>query len=611
MLKLGIIGTGRIAERFMNTAVDGRDIKVVCVYNPNIEGSEKFAERHGIAYACQSLDEMCEKVDGVYVASPHETHYQYVKTLLNNGVNVLCEKPMSLKKSDILELQNLSREKGLVLMEAVKTAYCPGFNELIRIAQSGRIGTVVDVEASFTRLTPMTTREYLNPVCNGSFMELGSYVLLPVMRLMGSDYRSVHFNSLRAYNGVDTYTKAQIECANGMATVKTGIGAKSEGQLLVTGTKGYILARSPWWMTKHFEVRYEDPNKIETYDFPYESSGLQYELDEFIKRIQMNTQEKMTEEAWESESSENEAWESESIGVSREESMGMADIMEKFIDWNTPELEEIRQSNRVRLEEIKKENKGVKVWAHRGCCYRYPENTLESFEAAAKIPGITGIELDVQFTKDKEIVVFHDENVKRVTDGDRNVCEYTLAEIKELKIKSNKDAQGNETYTTIPTLREVLTLLKPYCEKNGLLINIELKTSVIRYEGIEEKTMKLVEEMGMKDYIVYSSFLRDSVALVKMLDPGAKTGMLDMDIYDCIEGMVMTNADAIHPYIGSLIYELPRDMNDIPVRVWNIEEPFFNNDDRPLKDWKWDEYVLCGVTDIITNVPERYLVDKV
>ena len=243
--------------------------------------------------------------------------------------------------------------------------------------------------------------------------------------------------------------------------------------------------------------------------------------------------------------------------------------------------------------------------------------------AAAAIPGITGIETDVQLTKDGEVVVFHDENVKRVTDGDRDVKDYTFAEIEKLKIDargmgrdkqddkqlSNESVSGASVYEHIPSLDEFLTAMEPYCIHNGMLINIELKTSKCRYEGIEEKTLAIVKKHGLERYIVYSSFLADSIELMKKLDPECNTGMLAMTYDDCLyrkDGTPII-ADALHPYIGGLVTELPADKKGITVRAWNGEEPFFTNDKRQLSDKDLRESVQFGVTDIITNVPEKYL----
>lgn len=579
-MRLGIIGTGRIADRFVKTALTGNiGVEIVCVYNPHIDSAERFAGGHNIGAYTDKLEEMSEAVDAVYIASPHETHYEYAKYMIEAGKNVLCEKPIALKQSEAEELYSLAMDKSVVFMEAVKTAYCPGFEALVQMAQSGKIGRIVDVEAAFTRLTPFYTREYMAPVYNGSMLEFGSYVLLPIIRLMGTDYKDVSFKTVRSLNGVDAYTKVMLDYEDGMATGKTGLGVKSEGQLLISGTSGYILAESPWWMTKKFEVRYEDSSKREVYTYPYESSGLQYEVKAFIQAV-----------------ADNRAV----AGITPKESIAIAGIMEEFLKWNVPKMKAAQEKMAEKYENAVGSSK-LKVWAHRGCSYAYPENTIEAFRAAAELPGITGIELDVQLTKDGEIIVFHDENVRRVTNGSRNVAEYTLDEIKQLEI----DAGGGKT-ARIPTLSEVLELLKPYCEKDGLLINIELKTSVVRYEGIEEKTIKTVNDYGLSDYIVYSSFLPESVRIVKEIDAEAKTGMLAYWGAECATEARKTGADALHPAIGGLGFKLPSDTEGKSVRAWNCEEPFFG-EVRPFAESNLDKYKMFGATDIITNVPEKYL----
>ena len=322
-MRLGIIGTGRIAERFVKTALAGCNdsasagaeneagyigrVRIVCVYNPHIDSAGRFARKHNIDIYTDDLEKLSDMADAVYIASPHETHYEYAKSMLQAGRDVLCEKPIALKKSEAEELYRIAEQKSVVLMEAVKTAYCPGFQALVRMAQSGKIGRIVDVEAAFTRLTPFYMREYMAPVYNGSMLEFGSYVLLPIIKLMGADYKNVEFKSIRSLNGVDAYTKIMLDYDKGMATGKTGLGVKSEGQLLISGTNGYILAESPWWLTKKFEVRYEDSSKREVYTYPYESSGLQYEMQEFLHKAakkRMETAGKIAEKTDEAASKE-------------------------------------------------------------------------------------------------------------------------------------------------------------------------------------------------------------------------------------------------------------------------------------------------------------------
>lgn len=581
-MRIGIIGTGRIAARFADTALTGIESTYIsCVYNPREESAVRFIQQHNIQACTADWDEFVDNIDAAYVASPHETHYEYSRKLLLSGKHVLCEKPAALKKEQVRELIDIAQNNQLVYMEALKTAYCPGYKALIQIAESGRIGRIVEVEAAFSRLTPLNTREYKDDDCNGSFLEFGSYTLLPVLTLLGCEYDDVTFRTVRAQNGVDAYTKAFIEYKDEYidktAIVKTGLGAKTEGQLVVTGTNGYILAKSPWWLTKEFEVRYENPGKIERYRFGYEGTGLCYEVREFVHRIKNNDK--------------------KTVDISDNISIAMAGVMERFTDWNTP----IYKDRHNQFLATGKNKAMPKIWAYRGCCTLYPENTLEAFRAAAELDGITGIELDIQLTSDGEMVVFHDENLRRVTHIDRNVRGCTLAEIKNIAIPAN-----DGKYCSIPTLEEVLVMMKPYCESRGILINIELKTSVIRYDGIESKAYEIVRKYGMEQYIVWSSFLAESVDIIKKIDRDAKTAVLAMSIEECISMARDTAADALHPYIGGLVYALPQDMQGMPVRAWNGDEPFFN-DGRPLKEAHLEEYRYYGATDIFTNIPEKYV----
>lgn len=286
IIRIGIIGSGRIAARFVPEAKYVSGVIVNSVYNPSRSSAEKFRERFELNLATDHPDEFLDAVDAVYIASPHETHYRYAKLALQQGKHVLCEKPMAFRKAEAAELFALADQAKLVLSEAVKTAYCPGFVQLVGIAKSGVIGEICDVEACFTRLTAEGLRERTDTRYGGGFTEFGSYTLLPVMKLMGTDYQSLRFDSIVDRNGVDLYTKASFVYPHGMALSKSGIGVKSEGQLLVSGTQGYILAESPWWLTQYFEVRFEDPSRKERYFTKFLGDGIRYEISDFASRIQ-------------------------------------------------------------------------------------------------------------------------------------------------------------------------------------------------------------------------------------------------------------------------------------------------------------------------------------
>ena len=287
-IKLGIIGTGRIAKRMVSDAKVVTNLEIYSIYNPHYLSSQAFAKECGISKYYGNLEQFLATVDAVYIASPHETHVNYTRESLLAGKHVLCEKPMAFSKLEAKELFQLAKEKNLVLMEAFKTAYCPGYQALCETVLSGKIGDVYDVEACFCKLTAPELREMKDERYGGSVTELASYVLLPIIQILGSEISEVQFKSIKAPTGIDLYTKIILEYNNAMALGKVGLGVKSEAQLIIAGTKGYILAESPWWLTKKFEVRYEDTSKTEEYSFPFEQNGLHYELDAFKNSILSN-----------------------------------------------------------------------------------------------------------------------------------------------------------------------------------------------------------------------------------------------------------------------------------------------------------------------------------
>lgn len=285
IVRIGIVGTGRIAPRFVSEAKYASGLIIECAYNPVVESAVQFEKSHDIKCYTDDYQEFLEKIDAVYIASPHETHYEYAKAALMAGKHVLCEKPLTFTRAESEELYHLAKENNLVLMEAIKAAYCPGFQQMINVAKSGQIGEIRDVEACFSRLADPDSREMTDKVYGGAFLEFGGNALLPVIKLLGTQYEKITIDSIPDEDGIDMYTKVQIRYKNAMATVKTGVGVKSEGQLVIAGTKGYILAESPWWLTKKFEIRYEDARKIDRFEPKFQGDGLRYEISEFVFKI--------------------------------------------------------------------------------------------------------------------------------------------------------------------------------------------------------------------------------------------------------------------------------------------------------------------------------------
>ncbi|MBQ7774101.1 MAG: Gfo/Idh/MocA family oxidoreductase, partial [Bacteroidales bacterium] len=155
-VRVGIIGCGRVARRFPSEADAVNGVNIVAVYDIDTNIANSFVSTYiattSGCIVCSTIDELYEVVDAVYISVPHLSHYQYIKSALIAKKHVLCETPMVLKEKEAEELFRLAEIRDVILMEANKTAHCPAFNRLIVLIKSGVIGTVVDIEASLSKL---------------------------------------------------------------------------------------------------------------------------------------------------------------------------------------------------------------------------------------------------------------------------------------------------------------------------------------------------------------------------------------------------------------------------------------------------------------------------
>ena len=311
-VKVGMIGLGRIAKRFVSESKFVSGLEIENVYDIDSTITADFCAENKISNTCDNLDVFFSTIDAVYIATPHLSHYKYIKKSLEAGKHVLCETPMVLNGKQARELYALAESKKLVLMEANKTAHCPAFNHLMVMIKSGVIGEVVDVEASLSKLlTDKTLREFDKEQAGGSMYELASYPLLPIIKLLGTEYKNLTIYS-RMENGVDVYSKGVLQYPTAICSFKLGLGVKTEGNLVISGTKGYAYVPAPWWKTDYFELRYEDQNENKKFFYKWDGAGLRYEIQEFISCIFNNRL--------------------NSVRLRPSESIAMADIMQRFTE---------------------------------------------------------------------------------------------------------------------------------------------------------------------------------------------------------------------------------------------------------------------------------------
>ena len=311
VVKVGVIGCGRVADRLPSEAKVVSGVEITAAFDVRFERAQEYSCRHQQVVAFSQLGKFYDSIDAVYVATPHLSHYDCIKQSLLAGKHVLCETPMVLKGEQAKELYELAEQKGLILMEANKTAHCPAFNHLMVIIKSGLIGDVVNVEASLSQLLDREGREFDPNQAGGSMFEEGSYPLLPIIKLLGIQHNTLQFYS-RMENGVDTFTHGIFYYPTATASFKVGLGVKTEGNLVISGTKGYAYVPAPWWKTDYFELRYEDQNENKKYFYKWDGYGLRYEIQEFISCIV------------------NKRF--SSARLRRKESICMAQIMQQFLE---------------------------------------------------------------------------------------------------------------------------------------------------------------------------------------------------------------------------------------------------------------------------------------
>ena len=209
-------------------------------------------------------------------------------------------------------------------------------------------------------------------------------------------------------------------------------------------------------------------------------------------------------------------------------------------------------------------------FAHRGASNDYPENTILSLKEGIK-SGANGLEIDVHKSKDNKLVVIHDEDVERTFIGRGLVKDFTLKELKELKNRKKLFRDNKECH--IPTLEEVLDLIKD----KEILLNIELKTDVIRYEGIEEDVVNLIKKYKIQDKIILSSFNHQSIKKVKLIS-NIKTGMLyEKPIDNIFEYAKALGVEYIHPDLRLVNEELIKEAhkNNLKVNIFTVNNPIY------------------------------------
>lgn len=277
-LEIGLVGASNSElEKFARESKYVNGVEIVGIYSEKKEYiSDSLIKMYGYV---TSYEQLLDRSDAIYLISHPEEHYKQIKSALEKGKHVLCESPVAMSSQKVEELFHIAQQHSCILMESLKTAYSLAFARLQLIVKSGFIGDVVSVAATCTSLKK---NEGDN---RGSLASWGPFGLFAVYSILGTDFKERRIQVLQDKRCKDIFAKVDFVFDRSVASIKVGNGVKSEGDLTIAGTKGYIYVPAPWWKTDYFEVRYEDPSSNKRYFYQLEGEGIRYTIVSFLKSV--------------------------------------------------------------------------------------------------------------------------------------------------------------------------------------------------------------------------------------------------------------------------------------------------------------------------------------
>ena len=290
-IRFGLVGYANYLNRVFTECqfVNGVKINGLCAENT----AELSQELLKIDNVTRDYTSFLSTVDAVYIHSHPDKHYEEVKQALLAGKHVMCESPIAENKEQCEELIQLANENNLVLMDSLRTAYSTAFSRMLLLIKGGKIGDVVSIDATCTSLNTNSTLEELKDLRWSSMTAWGPTAMLPIFKVLGTDYSSATITSKcemdptdkKINTHMDDFSEIVFRYAHALATIKVGSGVKSEGELIISGTKGYVYVPAPWWKTDYFEIRYENPADNKRYFYQLDGEGIRYEWVAFVKMI--------------------------------------------------------------------------------------------------------------------------------------------------------------------------------------------------------------------------------------------------------------------------------------------------------------------------------------
>lgn len=283
--KLGIVGDSYLVSKIVRESqyVNGVKVVGVCSTYPRIL-EDALNDKIPLF---TDYEEFLNQCDAVYVLTSPKNHYETIKRALDKKKHVICESPITTSLGQLAELSKIAKENGCVLMDGIKTAYSLAYNRMILLVKTGKIGEILSVDSVCTSQAELFKKTDLSRTWN-TMCSWGPTALLPVYQLLGTNKKTQHITSLMSSekDDFDLFTRITMVFDHAVASIKIGQGVKAEGELIISGTKGYIYVPAPWWKTDYFEIRFENQSENKRYFYQLDGEGIRYELVSFLKSIE-------------------------------------------------------------------------------------------------------------------------------------------------------------------------------------------------------------------------------------------------------------------------------------------------------------------------------------
>ena len=288
--KWGIIGLGRIAQKFAEDLKHTENGILHAVASRSLDKARVFADQHHAKHAYGDYPSILDSgdLDAIYIATPHNLHFENTMMCLNGGIPVLCEKPFAMNSNQVIQMVSLARDKNVFLMEALWTKFLPHYQEVKKIVDSGVLGAITSLKADFGFEANEKThrRLFTKDLGGGSLLDIGIYPIFAALDLLGLP-KEIEANAIFGDTGVDTEVDIKFQYGHSChADLHSTLLSNTPTSLFIEGEHGTLEAgiSARFHEPSNYDLRIRDKNR-KTSNFKYNCNGYKYEADEVASCI--------------------------------------------------------------------------------------------------------------------------------------------------------------------------------------------------------------------------------------------------------------------------------------------------------------------------------------